>query len=54
MSHTIVDQDHTIHIRAVIMDRTELQELVDKLQKRLDGKPVDITTGPTLPKPGED
>ena len=44
MSYTIIDDGDEINIRAVITQRWELAELVTKLQQRVDGLPVDITT----------
>ena len=44
MSYTICDDGDEINIRAVITQRWELAELVTKLQQRVDGLPVDITT----------
>lgn len=42
--YTIVDDGDVLNIRASITDRIELRELVGKLQKRLDGEDVNITT----------
>ena len=36
MSYTIVDDDPVIQVRASIETRAELQELIEKLTKRLD------------------
>lgn len=47
MSYTITDDNDTLNIRAVITNRIELAELVEKLQRRLDGKEVNVTT-PTM------
>lgn len=47
MSYTIIDDGDEINIRAVITQRWELAELVTRLQQRIDGKPVNITT--TIP-----
>jgi hypothetical protein len=44
MSYSIVDDGDEINIRAVITQRWELAELVLKLQQRVDGKPVNLTT----------
>ena len=41
---TIVDDGDEINIRAVITQRWELAELVTKLQQRVDGKEVNLTT----------
>ena len=48
--YTITDDNDTLNIRAIITDRIELKELVDKLQLVLDGKDVNITT-PTREEP---
>ena len=42
--YTIVDDGDEINIRAVITQRWELAELVTKLQQRVDGLPVNLTT----------
>lgn len=42
--YSIVDDGDKICIRATISQRWELAELVTKLQARVDGLPVDITT----------
>jgi hypothetical protein len=42
--YTIVDDGDEINIRATITQRWELAELVTKLQQRVDGMPVNITT----------
>ena len=44
MPYTIVDDGDEINIRAVITQRWELAELVLKLQQRIDGKAVNLTT----------
>jgi hypothetical protein len=44
LSYTIVDDGDEICIRATISQRWELAELVTKLQARVDGLPVNITT----------
>lgn len=44
MSYGIIDDGDEIHIRARITQRWELAELVAKLQQRIDGMPVDIST----------
>lgn len=44
MSYGIIDDGDEIHIRARITQRWELAELVAKLQQRVDGMPVDIST----------
>jgi hypothetical protein len=44
MPYTIVDDGDEINIRAVITQRWELAELVTKLQQRVDGLPVNLTT----------
>ena len=44
MSYTICDDGDEINIRAVITQRWELAELVTKLQQRVDGKQVNLTT----------
>ncbi len=44
MSYQIVDDGDEINIRAVITQRWELAELVTKLQQRVDGLPVNLTT----------
>ena len=44
MSYSIVDDGDEINIRAIITQRWELAELVLKLQQRVDGKPVNLTT----------
>jgi hypothetical protein len=44
MAYTIVDDGDEICIRATISQRWELAELVTKLQQRVDGLPVNITT----------
>ncbi len=44
MPYTIVDDGDEICIRATISQRWELAELVTKLQQRIDGKPVNLTT----------
>ena len=44
MPYTLVDDGDEICIRATISQRWELAELVTKLQQRVDGLPVDITT----------
>jgi len=41
---TIVDDGDEICIRATISQRWELAELVTKLQQRVDGLPVKLTT----------
>ena len=41
---TIVDDGDEINIRATISQRWELAELVTKLQQRVDGLPVNLTT----------
>ena len=51
MPYTIVDDGDEINIRAVITQRWELAELVTKLQQRVDGLPVNLTT--TIPPTGE-
>ena len=45
MPYTITDDETTLMIRATIVNRIELKELIDKLQQRLDGEDVNITTG---------
>ena len=52
--YTIVDDGDEINIRAVITQRWELAELVTKLQQRVDGLPVNITTMIADPKPCPD
>ena len=47
MAYTICDDGDEINIRAVIIQRWELAELVTKLQQRVDGLPVNLTT--TIP-----
>ena len=47
MSYTIVDDSDTLNISAVITNRIELAEFVEKLQIRLDSKKVNVTT-PTM------
>ena len=42
--YTIVDDGDEINIRATITQRWELAELVTKLQQRVDGLPVNLTT----------
>jgi hypothetical protein len=42
--YSIVDDGDEINIRAVITQRWELAELVLKLQQRVDGLPVNLTT----------
>lgn len=44
MPYTIVDDGDEINIRATITQRWELAELVTKLQQRVDGLPVNLTT----------
>lgn len=44
MPYFIDDDGDTLNIRAIIHNRIELQELVEKLQLRLDGKEVNVTT----------
>ena len=44
MPYSIVDDGDEINIRAIITQRWELAELVLKLQQRVDGKPVNLTT----------
>jgi hypothetical protein len=44
MSYAIVDDGDQINIRATITQRWELAELVTKLQQRIDGLPVNVTT----------
>jgi hypothetical protein len=44
MAYSIVDHGDEINIRATITQRWELAELVLKLQQRVDGKPVNLTT----------
>ena len=44
MPYTIVDDGDEICIRATISQRWELAELVTKLQARVDGLPVNLTT----------
>jgi hypothetical protein len=44
MSYTVIDDGDEICIRATISQRWELAELVTKLQARVDGLPVNITT----------
>ena len=44
MPYTIVDDGDEINIRAMITQRWELAELVTKLQQRVDGLPVNLTT----------
>lgn len=44
MPYFIDDDGDTLNIRAIIHNRIELQELVEKLQARLDGKEVNVTT----------
>lgn len=44
MPYTIDDDNDTLNIRAVITNRIELAELVEKLQMRLDGKEVNVST----------
>jgi hypothetical protein len=44
VSYSIIDDGDEINIRAVITQRWELAELVLKLQQRVDGKPVNLTT----------
>jgi hypothetical protein len=44
MPYTIVDDGDEICIRATISQRWELAELVTKLQQRVDGKEVNLTT----------
>ena len=44
MSYSIVDDGDEINIRATITQRWELAELVTKLQQRVDGLPVNLTT----------
>ena len=51
MPYTIDDDNDTLNIRAVITNRIELAELVEKLQMRLDGKEVNVSTPP---KPTEE
>ena len=43
MSYAIVDNGDEINIRAIITQRWELAELVEKLQRRVDGLPLNIT-----------
>ena len=42
--YTIVDDGDEINIRATITQRWELAELVTKLQQRVDGLSVNLTT----------
>ena len=44
MSYTITDDGDEINIRATITQRWELAELVTKLQQRVDGLAVNLTT----------
>ena len=44
MSYQITDDGDEICIRATISQRWELAELVTKLQQRVDGLPVNLTT----------
>ena len=44
MPYSIVDDGDEINIRATITQRWELAELVTKLQQRVDGLPVNLTT----------
>ena len=44
MSYTVIDDGDEICIRATISQRWELAELVTKLQQRVDGLPVNLTT----------
>ena len=44
MPYTIVDDGDEINIRATITQRWELAELVTKLQQRVDGLSVNLTT----------
>ncbi len=54
--YTIVDDGPTIAIRATLVSRDELKELIAKLQTRLDAeKESNISTpAPDGAKPGED
>jgi len=52
--YTIVDDGDEINIRAVITQRWELAELVTKLQARVDGLPVNLTTYIDTPYPDAD
>lgn len=47
MSYTITDDGGTIAIRATLVSRVELKELIGKLQERLDAeKESNISTNP--------
>ena len=52
--YTIVDDGDEICIRATISQRWELAELVTKLQQRVDGLPVNLTTYIDAPSPYPD